>query len=192
MIGRVGDSFYNRILILRHQPKEINMLHKNLIAISVILIAITFNAFSKDALSVYDSHKKIYSSKTLNPHYVGPVFATGGAMTDINRLIRDMAPEKIGEFSTNSFTLFETAPLKNQVFTFNKVKAYKVTKDKKEFTVMHMKGSIEQDKYEIIVEILPGSNYDRTITVYKNGVASILILWVDNTKIIQKKSDIEA
>lgn len=168
------------------------MLNKNLTIILVILISFACSTFSKDALSLYDSHKKLYSSNSLNPHYVGQVFATGGAMTDINRLIQDMAPEKIGEFSTNSFTLYETAPLKNQIFTFKKVKAYKVTKDNNEFTVMQMKGKIDNDKFEIIIEIQEGSNYDRTITIYKNKVASILILWVDNAKIIQKKSDLNA
>lgn len=168
------------------------MLNKNLIVSLVILISSACSTFSKDALSTYDNHKRLYSSNSINPHYVGPVFATGGAMTDINRLIRNMAPEKIGEFSTNSFTLYETAPLKNQVFTFKKVKAYKVMKDDKEFTVMQMKGRINNDEFEIIVEIQEGSNYDRTITIYKNKVASILILWVDNAKIIQKKSDLDA
>jgi hypothetical protein len=168
------------------------MLNKNLIAVLIVTILSVMNVSAKDALSVYESHKRIYSSKTLNPHYVGPVFATGGAMTEINRLIKNMDPEKIGEFSTNSLTLFETAPLKNQVFNFKKIKAYKVRKDGNEFTVLHMKGKIDSVKYEIVIEVREGSNYDRTITIYKNNVASILILWIDNIKIIQKKSDLEA
>lgn len=167
------------------------MSHKNLMVPLIIAALSILNVSAKDALSTYDSHKKIYSSKTMNPHYVGPIFATGGAMTDINRFISDMAPEKIGQFDQNSLTLFETAPLKNQVYTFKKVKAYQVEKNDAKFTIMQMKGKIDGDKFEVIVEIRTGSNHDRTITVYKNGVASILILWVDNAKITPKKSDVQ-
>lgn len=164
------------------------MLNKNLmVALMVVMVSI-LNGYSKNILSIYDSHKKVYSSKSINPHYVGPIFCTGGAMSDINRYIKDMAPENIGSFSSNSLTINETAPLKNQVYTFKKVEAYAVTKDGSSFTIMHMKSKIGKDKFDILVDVKGGPNFDRTITIYKNNVATALILWVDNSKIIQKKT----
>lgn len=109
-------------------------------------------------------------------------------MTDINRMITNMAPENIGSFTSNSLTLIETAPIQNQVYTFKKFDAYKVTKDGTSFTIMHMKSNVGKDKFDILVEMKEGPNYDRTITIYKNNVATTLILWVGNSKIIQKKT----
>jgi len=157
----------------------------------LILVALSIiSASAKDVLSIYDSHKKIISSKTLNPHYVGPVFATGGAMTDIRRYITDMAPAKVAQFDESSLTIFETAPISNQVFNFKKVTTYEVHKDNEDFTVMHMEGKTDTELFDIIVEMREGSNYDRTVTVYKNKKADILILWLDSTKLTPKKADI--
>jgi hypothetical protein len=167
------------------------MSNKNLMTILIVAVLSIVNVSAKSILGLYDSHKKIYTSKTLNPHYVGPLFATGGAMTDINRMISDMAPEKIGSFTSNSLTLIESAPRENQVYTFKNVKAYKVSKDTSSFTIMHMKSKMNGEKYDILVEINEGSNYDRTITIYKDGKPLTLILWLDNSKITQKKNNSE-
>jgi hypothetical protein len=160
------------------------MINKTFSSIIVILLVSATSLFSKNAISNYDTHKSLYTRKTLNPHYVGPIFATGGAMTDINRYITDMAPEKIGAFETNNLTIIDTI---NQVYFFNKVQAYTVTKNGESFSVLYMKSKMNNEKYEIIVEIKEGSNFDRTIWVYKNGVKKIIILWVDNSRIVQKK-----
>ena len=173
------------------------MSRKNLIIILIVaLISILtglsiFNFQEKSILSAYDSHKKVFTSNTLNPHYVGPLFATGGAMTDINRMITNMAPEKVGSFTSNSLTLIESAPRENQVYTFKKVKAYRVTKDTSSFTIMYMKSKMNGEDYEIVFEIKDGPTYDRTITIYKDIKPKIMILWLDNSKIIQKKNNSE-
>jgi hypothetical protein len=160
--------------------------------ILIVAVLSIVNVSAKSILSLYDSHKKVYTSKTLNPHYVGPLFATGGAMGgDVNRMISEMDPEKIGSFSSNSLTLIESAPRENQVYTFNKIKSYKVSKDTSNFTIMHMKSKMNGESYDILVEIKEGSNYDRTITIYKDGKPLTLILWLDNSKIIQKKNNPE-
>ena len=167
------------------------MPNKNLMTILIVAVLSIVNVSAKSILSLYDSHKKVYTSKTLNPHYVGPLFATGGAMSDINRMISDMAPEKIGSFTSNSLTLIESAPRENQVYTFKSVKAYKVSKDTSSFTIMHIKSKMNGESYDILVEIKEGSNYDRTITIYKDGKPLTLILWLDNSKITQKKNNSE-
>lgn len=164
------------------------MLNKKLMITLIVITVSVLNGYSKNILNIYDSHKKLYSSKTMYPCYVGPIFCTGGAMTDINRMITNMAPENIGSFTSNSLTLIETAPIQNQVYTFKKFDAYKVTKDGTSFTIMHMKSNVGKDKFDILVEMKEGPNYDRTITIYKNNVATTLILWVGNSKIIQKKT----
>jgi hypothetical protein len=164
------------------------MLNKNLMILLTVTLMSTINVSAKNILSIYDSHKKIYTSKTLNPCYVGPLFTTGGAMTEVNRYISEMAPEKIGKFMSNSLTLIETDTLLNQVYSFNKVIAYEVTKDTSKFNVMYMESTMNEEKYDIVVEIKEGSKYDRIITIYKNFKSTILILWLDNSKIIQKKA----
>ena len=157
----------------------------------MILLTVVFmciiNASAKNIFSTYDSHKKIYTSKTLNPCYVGPLFTTGGAMTEVNRYITNMDPENIGHFSSNKLVLVETDTLLNQTYTFNKVTAYKVTKDTNSFNIMYMRCTMNGEKYEIVVEIKDGPRYDRIITIYKNLKATTLILWLDNSRVIQKK-----
>jgi hypothetical protein len=155
--------------------------------LTVILMSV-INISAKNILSIYDSHKKLYTSKSLNPAYIGPLFATGGAMTDINRYINNMAPEKIGHFTSNTLVLIETDTLLNQVYTFNKVTAYNVTKDTNSFNIMHIVGTLGGEKYDIIVEIKEGPEYDRIITIYKNLKPITIILWLDNSKITQKKA----
>lgn len=164
------------------------MSNKNLMTILIVAVLSIINVSAKNILSLYDSHKKVYTSKTMNPHYVGPLFATGGAMTDINKMISDMDPEKIGNFTSNSLTLIESDPIPNQVYTFKKVEAYKVSKDSSSFTIMYMKSKMNGESYDILVEVKEGSNYDRTITIYKDGKPLTLILWLDNSKITQKKT----
>jgi hypothetical protein len=168
------------------------MSNKNLMTILIVAVLSIMNVSAKNILSLYDSHKKVYSSKTLNTHYVGPLFATGGAMSgDVNRMISEMAPENIGSFSSNSLTLIESAPRENQVYTFKKVKCYSVTQDSTTFNILHIKSKIGSEKYDIIVEMKKGPNYDRTITIYKDGKPLTLILWLDNSKITQKKNNSE-
>jgi hypothetical protein len=164
--------------------------NKLIIGMAVIVVSIV-NVSAKNILNIYDSHKKVYSSKTMNPHYVGPIFATGGAMADINRLIKEMDPEKVGNLTCNNLTLIESAPLKNQVYTFKKVKAYQVKKSTSNFSVILLKSTMNGENYDILIEIKEGPNYDRTITVYKDGKPQTLILWLDNSKITQKKSNPE-
>jgi hypothetical protein len=98
----------------------------------------------------------------LNPCYVGPLFTTGGAMTEINRYISEMAPEKIGHFTSNNLVLIETDTLQNQIYTFSKVTAYKVTKDSNSFNIMYLKCIMGGEEYEIVVEIAL-SRYTRTL-----------------------------
>lgn len=159
--------------------------------IAVLTILIVFSSCSsKNILSIYDSHKKIYTSKSINPHYVGPIFCTGGAMSNINRVIYDMDPEKIGKFTPNSLVLFESDTTKNQVYTFKKVKSYQVTKDDNSSNILAIKSKIGKEKYDIIIEMNEGKNFDRTITIYKDGKALTLVLWVDNARIIQKRGSL--
>lgn len=164
------------------------MLNKNLIIMLTVILMSVINISAKNILSIYDSHKKLYTSKTLNPAYIGHLFATGGAMTDINRYITDMAPENIGHFTSNTLVLFETDTLLNQVYTFNKVTAYKMTKDTNNFNIMYMSCTMNGEKYDIIVEIKEGPEYDRIITIYKNLKPITIILWLDNSRITQKKA----
>jgi hypothetical protein len=167
------------------------MLNKKLmIALMVVFISFV-NSYSKSILSIYDSHKKILSSKTMNPHYVGPIFCTGGAMSDINRVIKDMEPVKIGEFTPNSLVLIESDTTKNQVYTFEEIKSYRVTKGEKSFTILAIKSKIGKEKYDIIIGMNEGKNFDRTITIYKDGKALTLILWVDNARIIQTRGSLD-
>jgi len=154
-----------------------------IIALSVLVLTVC--SFSKDALSNYDNHKSLYTSSKLNPFYLGPIFSTGAAMKEINRYIADMSPENIGKFESNNLTLIDTV---NQVFSFKKVKSYKVSQKGESFPILYMKSTLNNEKYELIVEIKEGSNYDRIIKIFKDGVQITMILCVDNNNIIQKKA----
>jgi hypothetical protein len=167
------------------------MLNKNFRIILIVTLLSVISISAKDILSIYDSHKKIYSSKTLNPSYVGPLFSTGGAMTEVNRYISEMAPENIGRLSSNKLVLIETDTLLNQVYTFKKVTAYKVTKDNNSFNIMYMSCTMNGEKYDIVVEIKEGPEYDRVITIYKNFKAMTMILWLDNSRITPKSHNDE-
>lgn len=167
------------------------MLNKNLMIMLTVVLMSTICTSAKNILSIYDSHKKIYTSKTLNPAYIGPLFTTGGAMTEINRYISDMNPENIGHFTGNTLVLVETDTLLNQVYSFDKVAAYKVTKDTNNFNIMYIESTMNGEKYEIIVEIKEGPKYDRIITIYKNLKAMTRILWLDNSKVTQKSHNNE-
>jgi hypothetical protein len=164
-------------------------MNSRIITIVTILI-IAVSCFSKDVLSIYDHKKVLYTSRTINPHYVGPIFATGGAMSDINRYISNMEPTKIGWATSNSIVLIESDTTKNQVYIFNKTKAYQVTKDGANFPILFIKSKIGKEKYDIIIEMKEGKNFDRTIIVYKGGKALTMILWVDNARIVQKLGDV--
>ena len=171
------------------------MFRKSLVSALILVVIATailsiVDLTQKDAMSQYGNHKKLFTRSEINPHYVGPVFSTGGAMTDINRYITDMAPALVAKFDKNSFTLFETAPIEDQIFNFKKVNTYKIERDTEEFTVMQMKGDNKDGSFEILVEIKEGANFDRTITVYKNGKRDMLILWLDNQNIKLKKADV--
>ena len=111
-------------------------------------------------------------------------------MSNINRVIYDMDPEKIGKFTPNSLVLFESDTTKNQVYTFKKVKSYQVTKDDNSSNILAIKSKIGKEKYDIIIEMNEGKNFDRTITIYKDGKALTLVLWVDNARIIQKRGSL--
>ena len=47
------------------------------------------------------------------------------------------------------------------------------------------------EEYEIVIELKEGPNYDRTLNIFKDNKPTVLILCVDNNRIIQKKGKLD-
>lgn len=158
----------------------------------IVILAVSLNIWAKKSiLENYETKSKVYSSKTINAYYTGPIFATGGAMSDINRYIKDMEPTKIGGIEKNSITLIESDTLENQIYKFNKATCYKVTSKGQSFSIIYMKCKMNAEEYEIVIELKEGPNYDRTLNIFKDNKPTVLILCVDNNRIVQKKGELD-
>lgn len=151
--------------------------------IMVLCILITAMSFSNTALNNYDHYEYDDSISEMSSVYTGPLVATGGAMTDINRFIKEMEPTKIGSIESNKITLIDDP---NKVYTFNYVKYYKVIQNIDTFYVMKIDSKMNNQDYEIIIELRNGPNYDRILNIYKNGKPHTLILWIENTRLVSK------
>jgi hypothetical protein len=149
----------------------------------VLFILIVAMSFSNSALKNYDHYEYDDSISEMSSVYTGPLVATGGAMTDINRLIKEMEPTKIGSIESNKIILIDEP---NEVYIFNCVKYYKVTQNVDTFYVMKIDSKMNNQDYEIIIELRSGVNYDRTLNIYKNGKPHTLILWIENTRLVPK------
>lgn len=142
---------------------------------------------SKTLLNKYQIIEKLYTSRNLNTLYCGPIFATGGAMSDIKRYITDMPPENVGKFEKKTITLFEPDSTQNFELNFKKIKAYKIKFENDTFNIIHIKC---RNNYDIVIEIREGSNFDRSIWIYKKGEPKTLILTIDNLNITPKKANL--
>lgn len=187
--------FLNRIISIEHTKEGDQIMKRRLFAIlmlsliTILVISLTTqpSIASKTLLNKYQIIEKLYTSKNLNTLYCGPIFATGGAMSDIKRYIKDMPPEKVGKFEKKTITLFEPDSTQNFELNFKKINAYKILSENDTFNIIHIKC---RDNYDIVIELQEGSNFDRSIWIYKEGEPKTLILTVDNLKITPKKHDI--
>jgi hypothetical protein len=150
----------------------------------IVILLISLTTQSPRLLNKYQIIKKLYTSRNLNTSYCGPIFATGGAMSDIKRYIKDMPPEKVGKFEKKTITLFEPDSSQNFKLNFKKIKAYKILSENDTLNILHIKC---RDSYDIVIELQEGANFDRSIWIYKKGKPKILILTIDQLKMAQKK-----
>ncbi|MDD5650184.1 MAG: hypothetical protein PHF86_07210 [Candidatus Nanoarchaeia archaeon] len=158
------------------------MLQKTFLCFFILFLSVFSNM-----LKIYDSVELEDSANEMSSVYTGPLVATGGAITDINKFIKEMKPTKIGYIESNKIILFDEP---NEVFSFKTIKYYNVRKNNETFYIIQIDAQKEdKEQYEIIIELNEGPNYDRTLNIYKNNKPYILILWIENTRLIQKKNN---
>jgi len=133
----------------------------------------------------YDSYT-FDESDTEMPIYNGPLMATGGA--DTKNFIPDMKPVNIGFIEKNKIILIDDP--KNEIYSFDSISFYNVTKNGDSFDIIKINAKMNNENYDIIIEINEGPNYDRTLNIYKNGKPHTLILLIENARLtkIQQKS----
>jgi hypothetical protein len=180
-------NFLNRIILLEHFKEGDAIMKRKLFAILIlsfiVILMISLTTQKPILLGKYQIIEKLYTSTNLNPSYCGPIFATGGAMSDIKRYIKDMPPERIGKFEKKTITLFEPDSSQDMKLNFKKISAYRIFSKNDTFNILHIKC---RDNYDIVIELQEGSNYDRSIWIYKKGEPKVLILTIDNIRIKQK------
>lgn len=135
---------------------------------------------SKTLPGGYKTIESLGTSQSINTHYTGTIWATGGAIADMNKYIRKMDPTNIGTLKPNQLTIHGDTTHKKETYSFKKVKCYKVSLNNDTFTVYSLKAKKENQKYHIIIELREGPHYDRIINIHKNKKPYMLILWKDN------------
>jgi hypothetical protein len=121
----------------------------------------------------------------MNSAYVGPLFATGAVMKSINKRIDSMELAYIGFIESNKIILIDKPS--NEVYTFDSISYYEVTKNLQTFYIIKIQSKMNGKNYDIILELNEGYNFDRTLTIYKNGSKETLILLRDFISIKIKK-----
>ena len=138
-------------------------------------IKIVSYTHSFNILDMYDSYTFDESSPIMSSVYTGPLVSTGGAMSDINRLIKNMEPTVIGSIEKNKITLIDTI---NEVYSFDSISYYNVIKGIDTFYVIKIIAKMNNENYDIIIELNDGPNYDRILNIYKKGKIKMMILWI--------------
>lgn len=149
----------------------------------IVIVAATSFSYGFNVLSIYDSYTFDETDSVMSSVYTGPLFATGGANSDINRYIKEMNPEKIGFIESNKITLIDSI---NEVYSFDSVNYYEVIKETDTFYVIKILAQMNNEKYDIVIELRNGPNYDRVLNIYKNGKPYTLILWIESSRLKQK------
>lgn len=142
--------------------------------LTVLMVALSYAG----PMDLYDSKSFKGSSKEINPYYTGPLCATGGALSDINKYIEKMDPTIIGKVEPNQISLLDTSDL---IYTFKRVRLYEVENKKEglKFCVLHIKAKMNNVPYEIVVELRGNITYDRILRIYQNGKPHTVVLWKD-------------
>ena len=145
----------------------------------LILITIVSYSHSDNILDMYDSYSFDESYSSMNSAYTGPLITVGGAMIDTQTndisYISDMNPEKVGFIETNNITLIDSI---NEIYSFDSISYYNVTKNADTFYVMKIISKMNNENYDIIIELNDGPNYDRILNIYKKGKIKMMILWI--------------
>lgn len=169
---------------------------------AITLINCQKNSFSDNSKNDihYSNHKNILNRyETLHfdetdsiipNHYTGPLFMSGCANSDINKMLREETPTKIGHVDTKKITLFGDNDYPEEVYNFDSISYYEVSINLDTFYIIYLEAQKDSIDYEIIIELKAGDNYDRTINIYKKGKLSTVILWVENMRIKPKGKDI--
>lgn len=145
------------------------------------------SVLSKELPGGYKILKPLGIDRSMNPHYLGKIWATGGAIADMNKYIKQMNPLNIGTLKPNQLIITGDDTHENEIFSFNKVKCYTVSLNQDTFNVYNMKAKKENETFNIIIELREGHHYDRTINIYKGQIPYMLILWKETLKIKPKK-----
>jgi len=135
-----------------------------------------------NVLSIYDSVRYDETDSVMSSAYTGPIFASGGA--DSGHIIKEMQPEKIGYAKDKQIILIgDTA---NEIYSFDSITYYEVSKNGESFYIIKILATYNLSTYDIIIELRHGSNFDRVMTIYKNGKPDLLVLWVETMRMKQK------
>lgn len=147
----------------------------------ILIVAFCTSCFSFNVLEQYDSYEFDETLSSMNSAYVGPLVATGAAMKSTNKVIYKMESTHIGSIDSNKITLIDDP--KNEIYNFDSISYYKVTKKLDTFYIIKIQAKMNDEKYDIILELNEGYSFDRTLTIYKNGYKETLILLIDFMRI---------
>ena len=160
----------------------------------VVILAILSVCYGKNAMDMYDSYVEDDSLTEMVPVYVGPLYCTGAALRNLNsdttRYIERQAPNITGRVESNSIILNGDSIHPEEVYSFKMVKYYKVTQNNDTFFVMHMNAKMNNEKYEIIVDLRSASYYNRTIYIIRDNTPCFMILWLDKQYVLKRGKDI--
>jgi hypothetical protein len=140
---------------------------------------------SKELTGGYKVLKSLGTDKSINSHYLGKIWATGGAIADLNKYIPKMDPLDIGTLKPNELTINGDDSHKKEIFSFRKIKCYTDSLNQDTFNVYSMKA--KKENYHIIIELRKGPHYDRIINIYKEQQPYMMILWKETLRIKPKK-----
>lgn len=151
---------------------------------SLLIILTTTLCINANVLDIYDSYVVDEIDSSMSSVYVGPLVATGGAIAGFN-YITNMQPQIIGSIEPNKIILTDSI---DEVYSFKTLTYFKVSKGIDTFYVMKIESNRNNEKYDIIIELRDGPNYDRTLNIYKNGKPYVLILWKEKARLrVNKK-----
>jgi len=152
----------------------------------IMLLSSVIICLGNSIFDMYDSYELVDSVTEINKAFTGPLLFKGGANMDLGVYIKECEPTNIGRIEANQIVLNGDSIEADEIFSFERVDFYKVTKDSITFHIMYMKQN--NSPFEIILELRDGAFFDRSLYFFKDKKEYKLILYVYPESIKIKKS----